>query len=268
MSTFDIQAFRELEDTVLDAARQARSMQRGIRRFYKSDGSVLTEADMMVSGTVSRKLSQLFPSSTLICEETEITRGKEGEWIFVLDPIDGTDVYSQGMPSWAVALGILDRERRPVGAIISAPRFGLGQEELLISLCPGGKLMVDGDEYKGFAGKDSVHQVTIGSNDQAKLDFSHFDGKVRTFGSSIIHLISPVVFSSIQGCINQPSYIWDCASSHAVLLAAGMTMVYCDGSPFIYTDQMLYEKKKYRMEVYAGSARAVEEMMRVLPVKA
>ena len=127
---------------------------------------------------------------------------------------------------------------------------------------------MDGEEFHAGTSKDKIEQVTLGSKELEKLDFSSFDGKVRIFGSSILHIIAPVVFSSIQGCINQPAYVWDMASSHAVLLAAGMELVYADRSRFEYTDEILYGKKKYRMEVYAGSRRAVESLMESLPVRA
>ena len=134
------------------------------------------------------------------------------------------DIMAQGLPSFAVALAMLDSQRRPVGALIAAPRFGIGREDLLVSLMPGGQLKVDGEVFHPEGDKDQVSQVTMGSNDQARIDFSHFSGKVRTFGSSIIHLIAPVVFSSMQGAVNQPSYVWDVAASHAVLLAAGWSI--------------------------------------------
>ena len=204
---------------------------------------------------------------TFICEETPIVRRDESEYTFVLDPIDGTDVYSQGLPSYAVALGILDRDRRPVGAIIAAPRFGIGREDLFISLCPGGALHVDGEVFTSSPDKDRVSQVTMGSTDQARVDFSRFTGKVRTFGSSIIHLVAPVVFSSMQGCVNQPCFVWDIAASHAVLLSQGMDIRYCDGSTFEYTDDFLYEKRKYRMDIYAGTPNGIKEMMTTLPVR-
>lgn len=258
--------FAELERTVVDCALLARGAQRGIKRSYKADGSVLTETDMRISHIIHDKVAQLFPDCSFVCEETEVER-KDGRFIFVLDPIDGTDVYSQGLPSFAVALAMLDSQRRPVGALIAAPRFGIGREDLLVSLMPGGQLKVDGEVFHPEGDKDQVSQVTMGSNDQARIDFSHFSGKVRTFGSSIIHLIAPVVFSSMQGAVNQPSYVWDVAASHAVLLAAGMDIEYCHGGRLEYTDDFLFGKKKYREDIYAGTPGAIRMMRSVLPLK-
>lgn len=266
--TIDASDFKQLEDTVWDCARLARSLQCKIHRTYKSDGSVLTETDLKISRIVEDCITRLFPSCSFVCEETPVIRKKDSPYTFVLDPVDGTDVYSQGLPSFAVALGILDRNLKPCGALIAAPRFGLAREELLVSLQPGGRLMIDGKPFEAGPDKDVIHQITLGSNDHARLDFTHFDAKIRTFGSSIIHLLAPVVYSSIQACINQPSYVWDIAASHAVLLSQGMDISYYDGSKFTYTDSFVYGKEKYRMEICAGTEKGRSSLRSMLPLRA
>ena len=61
MTAFPEDSFRELEETIVSCARMAREAQHGIRRMYKSDGSVLTETDMRISGIVEDRIRQLFP---------------------------------------------------------------------------------------------------------------------------------------------------------------------------------------------------------------
>ena len=265
MHDFNYKAFEELEKTIKDCAYLAAQAQKDIRRFYKEDGSVLTQTDLRISQIVEEAVQRLFSSSTFICEESPVIRKSGEEYIFVLDPIDGTDVYSQGLPSFAIALGILDCERKPVGALIAAPRFGVGREDLFLSLIPGGKLRMNGEDFSACHDKDEIEQVTIGSKELDRLDFSRFDGKVRIFGSSILHIVSPVIFPSIQGCINQPSYVWDIAASHAVLISQGMDISYFSGRKFEYTDEFLFEKKKYSEDIYCGTWKGIENLRRLLP---
>ena len=129
----------------------------------------------------------------------------------------------------------------------------------------GGAFYIKPFEIEG--NKDVVKQVTMGSGGQVKMDFTNFAGKVRTFGSSIIHLLSPVVFSSIQGCVNQPCFVWDIVSAHAVLKKVGMDIEYVDGEPFIYTDEFLYQKKKFKKDIYAGTKEGIKCMRKILPVR-
>jgi len=266
MESLDEDKLDEIARTVRQCGKIAKRKQKSIHRSYKEDGTVLTETDIELSGIIEEKVFNLFPECSFISEEFPSTLKDGAPYTFVLDPIDGTDVYSQGLPSFAVALGILDERRNPVGAYISAPRFGIATEELFVRLDPGGKLKVNGRPFRRLDDKDEIRQVTVGSANQRTVDYSNFSGKARTFGSSIIHLLSPVLFSSIQGCVNQRAYIYDVAAAHAVLLSQGMEIVYKDGSEFVYDDAMYIEKKKYKMDIYAGTEKGIEEMMRLLPV--
>lgn len=118
----DTKRLDKLANAVEEAGLYAKKQQSKIHRSYKSDGSVITNTDLAISERILSVVSSLFPEANIISEETLTPFDREAPYTFVLDPIDGTDVYSQGMPSWAVALGILDKKRKPVGAYISAPR--------------------------------------------------------------------------------------------------------------------------------------------------
>ncbi len=268
MYTLDKSALNSLWDEVISSGLLAKERQQDIHRSYKSDGSVLTETDLEISKRISDKVHELFPECAFISEEAECEIRDSFPYIFILDPIDGTDVYSQGLPSFAVALGILDGTRRPVGAMIYLPRFGKAREDMKVRLDPGSDLLVDGVPFQRKADKDDVKQVTMGSGGQVKMDFSRFEGKVRTFGSSIIHLLAPVVFDCMEGCVNQPCFVWDVAAAHAVLLSQGMDIEYTDGDAFEYTDDFLWHKRKFRKDIYASTPEGIKCMRRILPVRA
>ena len=267
MQNLEIKKLDILEKGIREAGEYAKMMQTSVHRSYKEDGSVLTEVDLELSHRILALISELFPECGIISEEETTERKADAEYTFVLDPIDGTDVYSQGLPTFAIGLGILDKERNPVGAMISAPRFGIGKEGLFIRLDPGGDLYVDGEKFMPEGNKDKVKQITMGSKGQKWMDFTSFEGKVRTLGSSILHLICPVVFPSFQACVNQPCFIWDITSAHAILKHCNMDIEYADREPFIYTDSFVIDKKPFRTTIYAGTEKAREELFRTLPLK-
>ena len=254
-----------LAAAVKKAGLYAKEQQAKIHRSYKKDGSVITETDLAISKRILSLISNLFPEANIISEETLTPYRADAPCTFVLDPIDGTDVYSQGLPSWAVALGVLDNNRKPVGAYISAPRWGIGTEDLFVRLDPGGSLLINDELYESTGGKDHPYQITMGSNGQKLMDFSHFEGKVRIFGSSIIHMLCPVIYDHFQGCVNQSCYLWDIVASHAVLLSSGMDIQYVDGQPFVYDDALVLDRKPFPLSFYAGTPACIEEMKRQLP---
>ncbi len=257
-----------LADEVRACGVYARQVQQNIHRDYKSDGTVITETDLEVSRRILDLVGRLFPDANIISEETLTPWRDDAPCTFVLDPIDGTDVYSQGLPSWAVALGILDSTRTPVGAMIDAPRWGVGCDELFVRLDPGAEhTLVNGRPLVLRGDKDTPTQVTMGTSGQQHVDFSRFHGKVRTFGSSIIHLLAPVIYPHFEACVNQPCYVWDVASAHAVLLHEGMLMEYVDGSPFVYDDDFVLNRRQFKMPVYAGTRGCIDYLQKNLPVR-
>ena len=267
----EIQLEREkldiLAKAVEDAGLYAKEQQREIHRSYKTDGSVITETDLAISKRILAVVSSLFPEANIISEETLTPFNPEAPYTFVLDPIDGTDVYSQGLPSWAVALGVLDKNRKPVGAYIAAPRWGIGTESLFVRLDPGSDLLVNKEVWHLTGDKDRVRQITMGSSGQRLMDFSNFHGKIRILGSSILHMLAPVLYSHFQGCVNQSCFVWDIAASHAVLLACGMDIQYVDGSTFVYDDRFLIERKTFSPSFYAGTEACRTEMASILPAR-
>lgn len=252
---------------VEEAGRIAFEKQHEIHRSFKHDGSVITEADITISNKLTALIKELFPEAGILSEEEELPPKKDAEWTFVLDPIDGTDVYSQGLPAFAVSLGILDSERRPVGAYIAAPRFGVASESLFIRMDPGTEPLLNGEHIELTGDKEKVTEITMGSKAYRYLDFSRFDAKIRILGSTILHLLTLVLFPAMEGSIVFPCYAWDIASSHAVIRHFGMDLSYGDGTLLSYTDEMIYERKPFRSALYAGTGKVRDELIRTLPEK-
>lgn len=255
----------ELAAVVAESGAWARSMQSSVHRSYKSDGTPVTEVDLEISRRIIAHIEEHIPGANIVSEENLTPFDPTAEWTFVLDPIDGTDVYSQGMPCWAVALGILDRNREPVGAMISAPRWGIGEEELFIRLDPGAPLLINGRTFTPYPDKDVPHQITMGSSGQRYFDFSSYDGKIRIFGSAILHLLALVIYPHMQGTIVQTCYAWDVAAAHSVMRSVSMDLEYIDGSPFVYDERLLKERKSFKMSLYGGSTACISALRRLIP---
>lgn len=261
---------KEILDTIEKKIREAGAFavanQKGISIKTKADGSPVTVVDITISDMIIDTITELLPSCNIISEESLTEFKKDAPYSFILDPIDGTDVFSQGLPSFAIALGILDSNRVPVGAMIYAPRFGVGENELFLRLDPGLELLLNGLRVKTEQ-KDDVEQITMSSKGQRLIDFTDYNGKVRTFGSTIIHMIAPIVFKNISGCVNAPCYVWDFAASHAVLKSQGYDVKYWNLEPVEYTDELLIERKRLKGFILAGTEKGIEKLQRELPFR-
>jgi myo-inositol-1(or 4)-monophosphatase len=204
-------------------------------------------------------VKKLFPEANVISEEEATRFSDDAPCTFILDPIDGDGNVQPGFfrhgpsrwESWT-------NGRNPTGAMIDAPRFGMARDEMFLRLDPGHGLLLDDMPFLAAPGKDTVRQVTIGSGALKHICVSGFPGKIRCFGSSILHLVAPVVFPGIQACAEFHGYAWDVAASHAILRSQGMDIVHADGSILRYDEPFWWNESSTGRPVYAGTKAATD----------
>ncbi len=253
-----------LEASIKEAGEYAVKMQSQVLRMRKADGSILTEVDLEISHKILSKINMLFPECAIVSEEEATPEKDNAPFTFVLDPIDGTDVYSLGLPSFAIALGILDENKHPVGAMINAPRFGLAKPSLFVRLDPYKDLLVNGEVFAPKEEECGKMQITMGSKSHKDFDFSSFKGKIRTFGSSVLHLLLPALLPEFKGGVIEPCFVWDIASSHAVLLKTGKDIEYINGEKFEYTREFIWDKVPFKSAIYAGDKDFISKISKEL----
>ena len=264
MQTLDKEKLDILENAIKECGVYATEMQKNVHRMKKSDGSILTEVDLNISHKILSLVANLFPECAIVSEEEMTEEKKDAPFTFILDPIDGTDVYSLGLPSFAIALGILDKNKTPVGAMINAPRFGIAKESLFVRLDPYGDLYVDGEKFQYHKQANEKAQVTMGSKSQKVFDLISFDGKIRTFGSSILHLLLPALIPEIKAAIVEPCFVWDITSANAVLNHVGKHIEYANGDKFEYTDSFIWEKIPFKMPIFAGYDEDIAKLRKTI----
>ena len=261
----DKEKLDRIQEEIYSSGKWAVEKQGDLHISLKEDKSVVTEVDITISHRILALIKSLFPDAAIISEE-EITEEKDNPpYTFVLDPIDGTDVYSQGFPSFCIALGILDNNKEPVGAMIYAPRFGVGTDEgAFLRLDPEGELLLNGRKFTMKGDKKTVRQLAVSSTCIWKFDFTKYRGKARSLGCSILHILLPVLFPSIAASINEPSFIWDYAAAHAVIRSQGMDLFAPDGSRYVYSSSFL-NRERSETPVYGGEKETVEELVKLCP---
>lgn len=261
------QKFDELERVVRECGSYAKERQGCIHRSYKPDGTVLTETDLEVTRRIVRTLLELFPDCNIVTEEEVVREFDENAPLtFVLDPIDGTDSYSQGFPAWCVGLGVLDRNRQPVGSFVYGPRFGRGCEELFLRTDPddpavyinGEPLSVDGIRR---GEKDVPRYITTGSNILKQLPLEKAGCRFRSYGCSILHIVSAVAFFGIDACIDPLCYAWDIVPPHAIARKVGMEYQYWTEEEFFYDDSILLDRKMFSKPLVIGTGACRKELI-------
>lgn len=85
----------------------------------KSGGGVfdpVTEADRAGEVAMRRLINEHFPSHGIVGEEYGAERA-DAEYVWVLDPIDGTKSFISGVPLWGTLIGLMHNGRPCYGAM-------------------------------------------------------------------------------------------------------------------------------------------------------
>ena len=88
----------------------------------KSAGGVfdpVTEADRGAEAAMRRLIGQTFPAHGVIGEEYGADR-PDAEYVWVLDPIDGTKSFVSGLPTWGTLIGLM-HWGKPVYGMMAQP---------------------------------------------------------------------------------------------------------------------------------------------------
>ena len=93
----------------------------------KADGSVVTEADLAMQGRMQRELAGLFPDYGFLGEEMDLGQrqsqlARPGAGFWVLDPLDGTSNFVNGIPYFAVSLALVVEGRVELAMVYDPAR--------------------------------------------------------------------------------------------------------------------------------------------------
>jgi len=110
----------------LDAARSAAEVIRhyfreGTEVSLKADATPVTRADIEAEELIRRAIGSAFPDHGFYGEETG-SRGLDAEYVWLVDPIDGTRSFVRGYPFFSTQIALLHQGRVVVG-VSSAPGF-------------------------------------------------------------------------------------------------------------------------------------------------
>lgn len=121
------QALADLASFALELGQRARA--ETVARFRKAcsvddkgaEGAFdpVTEADRAGENAIRQLIAERFPDHGISGEEWP-DRAGSGDYVWSLDPIDGTRSFICGLPTWTTLIGLLHRGR-PIVGVVDAP---------------------------------------------------------------------------------------------------------------------------------------------------
>ena len=188
----------------------------------------VSKADRQAEEYLRQAIQARFPDHAILGEEGKDTGPVGAEYTWVLDPLDGTTNYINGLPLFAVSVGVL-RQGRPVAGAIWTPAGPSGAPAVYRAHAGGGagidgrRLRIDERAAiealpvpRRLAAVPGGFGLTLGF---AKPVRGH-SGEPRTLGSIAVEaaLVSSGV---LQYAIFWGPKIWDIAAGASIVREAG-----------------------------------------------
>ena len=230
----------------LEAGAAAHVIFRGDHELtHKKDNSPVTAADHAAEAIILRRLGAHFAHIPIIAEE-EMAAGRVpviGQTFFLVDPLDGTREFIAGRPEFTVNIALV-RDRVSVLGVVYAPAtgdfFGADVAAAQAFYAAGAPERADvGHRVPIRVRRAPAAGVTVVASR------SHPNPKMSAYltGYKVADTVS--IGSSLKFCLVArgdadlyprlgTTMEWDTAAGHAVLLAAGGTVIAADGSPLLY----------------------------------
>ena len=179
----------------------------------------VSEVDAHVEQLIRTRLAEKFPGHDILGEESEERPGRGNDFIWAIDPIDGTTNFINGFPAFAASIGVLYRGQPIAGALWCASTHALRAGVYHARV--GGLLHFDDEPLKSMQNPGVMRRLA-GEPNLAR-DKSH-PFEVRKTGSAAIECAFVAAGLLRVARFERPN-VWDIAGGLALVQAAGGEVV-------------------------------------------
>lgn len=206
-----------------------------VTRQYKTDGSIVTEADHIVQKKLLEAFTHLCPETVLLGEEMtaeqQQTLFDSGQSLWCLDPVDGTSNFAAGVPYFSVSLALIDQGEIKFGLVYDPIR-----DECFSAVKGQGAWLNDQPLKLGKDNLDLKQAIAL-------IDFKRLPEKMATrlvtelpYGSqrslgSIALELCWIAAGRGHIYLHAKQHLWDYAAAQLIILEAGGFALTLEGEP-------------------------------------
>jgi len=222
------------------ATEAAREAGRLLMSFYQSEYEVsskgkdnpLTEADLASDQCLKERLRDARPDYGWLSEETADDPSRQSrEWVWIVDPLDGTKEFIEGKPQFAVSIGLVHRGRAMLGVI-----FNPVTDEMFAAMGEG-TAQLNGVPVHASRRSQLEGATLLASRSEVRRgEFGLFekDFTIRAVGS-IAYKLALIAAGRADATFSLgPKHEWDVCAGAALVAAAGGIATARDGRPLLF----------------------------------
>jgi myo-inositol-1(or 4)-monophosphatase len=227
----------------------------------------VSEVDHAVEALVRQRIGERFPDHGIVGEEVDLQPDPDREFLWVIDPVDGTTNFVNGFPLFAASIGVLHRGRPVAGAIWCSTGHEL--QPGVYHARAGGTLRFEGREVPRGRPSVGVRRRLIAGPGGAAGRASQWD--LRVTGSAAIEcaFVAAGIFTST---VFWGLFLWDVAAGVVLVRAAGLDVWTRDGrdwkplerfeAPSKIREDRAPTLRDWRQPLVIGSDEAAAEIRR------
>ena len=228
--------------------------------LLKSDDSPVTIADKKADEVISKGLKKYFPEVPIVTEEQVKSHDLSASVFFIVDPLDGTKEFIKHRGDFTVNIALV-ANGEPIRGIVYAPA-----RQRLFYTDENGEA-VEEMAYFSVSKMGLVKKIKTAVSDNTALKVvaskSHRDKKTDEYISKYKCKELVSAGSSLKFCLIAsgeadlyprfgPTMEWDTAAGHAVLSAAGGSVLQAEDK-----QPLKYGKPHYRNPFFIASSKSV-----------
>jgi histidinol-phosphatase len=237
-------SLQPLLDFALDAAWQAGRITLGYFQTHvqverKSDYSPVTIADREAEKKLRALISDAWPDHGILGEEFGTTDSAT-DFTWIIDPIDGTKSFVQGVPLYAVLVALTER-KQPVVGVAHFPALNE-----TVYAARGLGCFWNGRRARVSQVRNLKDAVLLGSEVAVRNNPARADGWQslvdrtyiqRTWGDAYGYAL--VATGRAEVMVDPEVKVWDCAPFQVILEEAGGTFTDWSGTPTVYAGESI-----------------------------
>ncbi len=216
--------------------------------------SIVTSHDIAVEKLIMDSIKRTYPSHGILSEESGATIG-ESDYLWVIDPLDGSSYFARGLPNFSVAIALLYKNEVILG-VIDNPVY----KETFYATKRGG----------AFLNKQPIKVSDTPTLSSAIINFGHrylrlpmyqpFSGEllkaVRSIhgGGSCAQELCQIACGRTDGLITVNQSPWDFLSGKIILEEAGGKLKKLNGTEISIEDTL-----KMKTDIVASNGKLAFE---------
>src|SRR3989344_3970191 len=213
------------------------------------NNQVLTEADLEIGKTIISLIKNTYPEHNIIDEEAGIIdNGSEFTW--VIDPIDGTSNFAEGVVTYGIIIGLL-KNNIPIAGGVALPSFS----EIFVAekdegtFCNNEKIIIKGEHsllYSLVAYSIDGHQESPSITEEECRLLAKVVLCIRNLRASGSVFDAIMTVKGKYGAyLGRTSKIWDNVGLQIIIEEAGGKYTDFFGKPIDYTNPLSKVKENY-----------------------